>query len=323
MVRMTSFLFAVAFALGCLCVADPITAVSGVFTVDRTAPSVPDAAKPVDGGEILGPFLRLEARAYDATSGVAGYEFELVGNDWQALDTPYAVFRGIANGSYTWNVRACDQAGNWSDWATYECGFAFGDDDDNDGLTDTWELACFGRLDYSDGTLDSDGDGISDLLEAEAESHGFEFYLTLQPGWNMVALPCDTTADSAASLLAATESPIWSWNAATLRYRRITASTPPLARTGLWIFAADEIQDIPVSGIPPLDDKLRLERGWNLAGAGLPSVFDSADGVENVQTWRDGGYDLFDPQDFEFELLQGYWIYASEASDQTLVTLDW
>jgi len=296
--------------------AEPITVVSGVFTVDRTPPATPEAVSPADGALLVSPFLRLEATAQDALSGVAGYQFELVGLPLQDLNTPYAVYKGLADGDYGWNVRARDAAGNLSEWASFDCQFAVGDDTDEDGLPDAWELACFGRLDFTDGSVDSDQDGVSDLLEAEAESHGFEFYLTLATGWNMVSLPCDTTVDSAAALVAASNSPVWSWNAATLRYQMNTA---PPARAGLWVFASEFTEAVPVSGTPPDDNLLRLQRGWNLAGAGLPAALDSMDGIEDIITWADTGYDLRDTADFEFELLQGYWMYVSLAGDRTLL----
>ncbi|MBT3286254.1 MAG: hypothetical protein HN904_07270 [Victivallales bacterium] len=296
--------------------AEPITVVSGVFTVDRTPPTTPEAVKPADGALLISPFLRLEATAQDALSGVAGYQFEMAGLPSQDLDTPYAVYRGLADGDYTWSVRARDAAGNLSEWASFDCQFALGGDTDEDGLPDAWELACFGRLDFTDGTVDSDQDGVSDLLEAEAESHGFEFYLTLAAGWNMVALPCDTTVDSAASLVAASDSPVWSWNAGTLRYEMNTA---PPARAGLWVFVSEFTEAIPISGTPPDDDLLRLERGWNLVGSGLPAALDSTDGIEDIITWVDDGYELRDIADFNSELLQGYWMYVSLAGDRTLL----
>jgi hypothetical protein len=299
----------------CLVKAEPVTAVSGVFTVDTTPPTVPVAVAPVDGGVSVSPFLRLEASAQDALSGVAGYEFELVGVESREVDTDYTVFRGLDDALYSWNVRARDAAGNLSDWASFTCTFGQGDDFDADGLPDTWELFCFGRLDYSDGTKDSDHDGVSDLLEAEADTHGFEFYVTLFPGWNMVALPCDTTTDSAASLVAAAASPIWTWNAPMLRYGH---TTEPRAYEGMWIFASEETYDIPVSGTPPETNTLQLSTGWNLTGSGLPAVLDSTADIGDVMSWSDGGYTLILPEDLEFSFLQGYWMYANTSGPRGL-----
>jgi hypothetical protein len=39
------------------------------------------------------------------------------------------------------------------------------DDDDNDGMADDWEKKWFGSITAKDGTLDSDGDGLTDLSE--------------------------------------------------------------------------------------------------------------------------------------------------------------
>jgi hypothetical protein len=299
----------------CAVRAEPVTAVSGVFTVDTTPPTVPVATAPADGDTVVSPFLRLEASAQDALSGVAGYEFELVGIANQDVDTDYAVFRDLDDSVYSWNVRARDAAGNLSDWSSFTCTFGKGDDFDEDGLPDTWEYACFGGLDYSDGTKDSDHDGVTDILEAEADTHGFEFYVTLLPGWNMIALPCDTTTDSAAGLVAAAASPIWIWNAPMLRYGY---TTEPKAYEGMWIFAAEETDDIPVSGTPPETNALQLSTGWNLTGSGLPAVLDSVDDIGDVMYWSDGGYTLVLPEDLEFSFLQGYWMYAGTTGPRGL-----
>lgn len=296
--------------------AEPITVVSGVFTVDTTPPSVPVAVTPGDGASVMAPFLRLEASSTDALTGVAGFEFELTGVGLADVAVDYAVFRELSDSTYTWSVRARDAAGNLSDWASFSCTYAVGDDADADGLPDAWELVCFGRLDYTDGSADSDLDGFTDLEEAEANTHGFEFYVPIVAGWNMIALPCDTTADSAAALVAAADSPVWMWDAARLCYE--TTAEPP-ARQGLWIYSADDKGTIPVSGTPPLDNRIQLELGWNLTGTGLPAMLNSSAGIRSIMGWVDGAYDVADPADFQFAFLQGYWMSVSLPGQRQLV----
>ena len=104
--------------------AEPITVVSGVFTVDMTPPSVPLARTPATViAPFLrlqaAPFLRLQASATDAVSGVASYAFQFADVTIDRT-ADYAVFRGLSNGRYTWSVRACDAAGNQSAWASYD-----------------------------------------------------------------------------------------------------------------------------------------------------------------------------------------------------------
>jgi hypothetical protein len=60
-------------------------------------------------------------------------------------------------------------------------------DSDNDGMVDTWEELSFGGIEVSDGTLDSDGDGVKDFFEflygsdpLDALDSGFVF--TARPG---------------------------------------------------------------------------------------------------------------------------------------------
>lgn len=48
-------------------------------------------------------------------------------------------------------------------------------DDDNDGMADDWEKKWFGSITAKDGTLDSDGDGLTDLSEYS--------YAKSNPGW--------------------------------------------------------------------------------------------------------------------------------------------
>lgn len=299
--------------------ADVVTAVSGVFTVDTTPPSTPEAVAPVQGGDVMAPFLRLEASASDALTGVAGYEFELVGFGSASGSADYAVFRNLGASVYTWNVRASDAAGNLSDWASFTCTYAWGGDDDTDGLPDAWELACFDSLDYTDGSADSDLDGFTDLEEAEANTHGFEFYIPLVAGWNLVALPCDTTADSAAALVAAADSPVWTWNAAALCYR---ATVEPAARQGLWIYAGTDKGTITVSGTPPKTNLLQLELGWNLTGTGLPATLDSDTGIREAMAWTSDGYETHDIAGFQFAFLQGYWMSVSQAGQRQVILLD-
>lgn len=299
-----------------LLLAEPVVAVSGVFAVDRTPPALPEAVEPAHGALVLSPFLRLRARSTDNLSGVAGYEFELTGFGARDRDVDFAVFRDLPDGAYTWRVRARDAAGNLSPWADFACDFVQGDDADGDGLPDAWELVSFGSLDHSDGTADSNGDGWTDLEDAEAGRHGFEFLLTLEPGWNMLALPCDTDEESAAALVAAAAGPIWMWSPETMRY---TATAAPPARRGLWVYAAERAVDLPVSGHPPVENHLRIGLGWNLAGTGLPAALESMDGIRDIMAWTEGAYELHETDGFRFAYLQGYWLYNTTPGPRLLL----
>jgi hypothetical protein len=249
---------------------------------------------------------------------VARYQFELVGVGSSEGPADYAVFHGLPASNYTWSVRAWDEAGNASDWATFSCSFAQGDDQDGDGLPDAWEIASFGRIDYSDGTRDSDGDGLLDSEAAEADVPGFRFFVTLQQGWNMLALPCDTTVDSISPLFASVRGPVWTWNAQAQRYE-----TPDFlsARQGAWIFSTETIENIVLTGTPPYDDELPVTRGWNLVGAGLPAVFADARDITSILTWTNSAYETFAPTDFQFSYVQGYWMYATTSGQRQLIPL--
>jgi hypothetical protein len=299
--------------------AEPVTAVSGMFTVDTTPPTLPSAMAPADGQAVSAPFLRLQARSTDALSGVAGYEFQLVSIGSASSDANFAVFHGVPSRAYDWSVRAVDAAGNLSDWASFSCTFSFGDDADGDGLPDSWENASFGSTDYSDGTRDSDGDGMSDLEAAEADIPGYQFYVTLEQGWNMIALPCNTTPESVAALVAAADGPIWVWDAACGRYGTTNAFA---ARQGFWLFSAEREEDIPVFGTPATDDFLPLAQGWNLAGAGFVAGLESPLGIASLTAWEDNAYYVYAPEGFQFSYLQGYWVRVTAAGDRLLVPVE-
>jgi len=94
------------------------------FIFDATAPTIPTSLTKTTSATDNPPAFAWDA-ATDATSGIAGYEVRLdskQGNRWQdgqwtsvGNRTTHASGRILGSGSYTFNVRAVDHAGNASD----------------------------------------------------------------------------------------------------------------------------------------------------------------------------------------------------------------
>lgn len=300
-------------ALGLLQIAPTakaIHAASGVFTVDATAPDVPVAVTPTDGATVNAWQVKLQSAADDATSGVAAYQFEIDSeiSDWINQSAFY--FLTPENGTHQWRCRAKDYAGNRSDWSPLQSfNFLLTADGDHDGLPDSWELTYFGRLDYTDGTRDSDGDGWSDQEEYTNQTNPFEFYLNLKTGWNLLALPFDATADGMAALTAATAPVRWTWNGKSYDFTPL-----PAAYQGFWVYATEEQSNLPVSGLPPQSTEYNLLAGWNLTGAGSEVTIPDSAILRVIWDWSSEGYSdisLTAQPRAKFKPFRGYWIYSS------------
>jgi hypothetical protein len=289
-----------------------LSVVSGQFTVDRTPPPPPQATAPADGSVVPSYAVELAVVGSDATSGVAAYQFELVGRqlDWQ----PAAVLvrQNLADGEYLWRCRVRDRAGNIGDWSdVHAFSYVLDDDSDGDGLPDAWERDFLRDAGFSDGQGDSDGDGLSDAEEYALGSHPFEFYLDLAGGWNLLALPCDTTAGSAAALLAASDSPCWGWNGTD--YVQLSA---PAAFQGFWVYLERSVRGIVVAGLPPAEPRRFLPAGWQLAGPGRQGVIPTGDGLRLIWRWTGRGYRTVDPaaanpDDAAFRDFEGAWMLST------------
>jgi hypothetical protein len=96
----------------------------------------------------------------------------------------------LADGSHQVHVRARDEAGNWTA-PTASQSFRIerpgADDEDQDGLPDSWELQHFGGLDQT-AHGDFDHDGYTNLQEFESGTDPARYAVTLHPGWNNLSL---------------------------------------------------------------------------------------------------------------------------------------
>jgi hypothetical protein len=95
-------------------------AVARSFTVDTTAPSVPNLLIPANGAILttLRPAITwsavVGANLYEVRIGDAAFTNPLV---VAVATTTYTPTADLANRVYSWSVRARDAAGNWSDWS--------------------------------------------------------------------------------------------------------------------------------------------------------------------------------------------------------------
>lgn len=300
------------------CVAEAV-GLSGRFTVDMTPPAAPALVEPAEGGTVTSPFVRLGVSAEDALSGVVAYHFELTGGDSVWTDLPQYVTRDLAAGAYAWKCRARDLAGNVGDWSPdFSFDYQFGDDQDADGLPDSWELAVFGRLTFSDGTPDSDEDGLSDALEAEWDTHPFEFELSLGRGWNLLALPCSPSEEQCEDLKAAVAGGIlWTWHGGEYSRREL-----PRAFAGFWAYALQERAGISISGTPAAGNEIALPAGWGLYGSGFAATIPDTADVDAVWTWsEDAEFSSVPlaPDQLRLSPMTGYWFESGTGGSITVV----
>lgn len=302
----------------CPCAAE-VVGLSGRFTVDMTPPAAPVLIEPVEGGTVASPFVRLGVSAEDALSGVSAYHFEVTGGDSVWTDYPQHILRALPDETYTWKCRARDRAGNIGEWSLPSSfSYQFGDDQDMDGLPDSWEAAVFGRLTFSDGTADSDEDGLDDSLEAELDTHPFEFELSLRRGWNLLALPCSPSEEECAELKGAVVGGIlWSWGVG--GYSR---ATPPQAFRGFWAYAREERRGIRISGVPPESNEIALSAGWSLRGSGFPATVPDTTDVDSTWLWTEDRrfYSVpFARDQLRLSPMMGYWFKSGTGGSITVL----
>lgn len=279
---------------------------SGAFTVDSTPPAVPQHVAPASGAPLADFYVRLAATAQDSLSGVADYEFQLEGEAGIWSTTGYLVRRDLRGTSYQWRVRARDRAGNISQWSVlspFTLNHSFSDDQDRDGVSDLWENEHFGGdiLPYDD----ADRDGIPNIDEFNAQTHPFEFYLDLQRGWNMVALPFDATLDGIGDLRAAVDGPLYVWTGTGWEEKPL-----PLAHEGFWVFAAQPSFGVAITGNPIDRDYLALESGWNLAGSGQDSSVADTSLLSAALDWNGISYEELSLSDLRLRAFAAYWLNA-------------
>jgi hypothetical protein len=95
------------------------------FTLDRTAPTVPNLISPSDGAALNTSSVTLIwNRSQDNVSGMVQYEIQLADNPsftnpttYLTFDTTYSI-SNLNDTTYYWRVRAKDNAGNYSGWSS-------------------------------------------------------------------------------------------------------------------------------------------------------------------------------------------------------------
>jgi alpha-tubulin suppressor-like RCC1 family protein len=86
------------------------------YQVDAHAPSTPILSSPSSGSTLTSSPVSLQWNpAYDADSGVAGYELCVSGTTYSTSGTSMSL--PLSNGTYSWKVRATDAAGNAGSWS--------------------------------------------------------------------------------------------------------------------------------------------------------------------------------------------------------------
>jgi hypothetical protein len=306
-VRRTAVIFLLA-ASTALC--GPVV-VSGAFTVDRTPPTSPALIAPENGADLTGFYVRFAAEAEDVLSGIADYDFEVGGDASGWLRNSFLIRRNLRSDSHNWRVRARDKAGNvgaWSQNFSFSLQYNTSDDTDQDGIADSWERQFFGNQGFTAGGTDSDGDGIDDIDEFDAETHPFEFYVDLTRGWNLLAFPFDSTSSSILSLSNATLGKPWGWSGDDW----VSSPTPP-AYAGAWYYSPRPQFGVAISGQPASHQSTSVQEGWNLLGSGFAGGVTNASSIAEMYGWGREGYMDMVPSTSTalFAPLAGYWLRSS------------
>ena len=272
--------------------AGPVVVESGVFVVDRTAPEAPALMAPGAGANVGVLPVFLQASASDAQSGVADYLFEYGDRTSVWLPQSFLLVNSLTPGPWAWRCKARDRAGNesaWSAWSDFMLSANGAVTDlDGDELPDAWERTWFGRLDYSSGFQDSDGDGVTDAEEYAAGTNPLEFSTNLVAGWNLLVFPVKMSAASVAALHTAGAGTFWTWTGT-----RYLLSGAPEAYQAFWVYAGRAASGVRVTGTVPTSGLVTLAPGWALVGSGFAAHTPLAEANPILASWRwtDGHYE--------------------------------
>jgi hypothetical protein len=190
-------------------------------------------------------------------------------------------------------------------------------DEDNDGLDDQWERYTFGSIYFSDGSLDSNGSGLSDKDEYLSDRAAYEFSLDLSPGWNLVSIPCRLTEEVAQSLNDKITN-VFYYDSENQYYKKfnfnqLLSSSTIDSVVGLWVFDDQELgESIKFKGLSPLLDIEQFGEGWSLFGYRRQRVAPNGTTLSMVYKWYGDDYFELDATDSLFPL-KGYWIESTES----------
>ena len=142
-------------------------------------------------------------------------------------------------GAVSFDYQITDEWGD-TDVATVTVYSTEGDDADDDGLPDYWELQHSGTLRGLQPMDDDDEDGIPNSIEFQADldpnvSNRGEL-LVLHEGWNLISVPSALNS-TIAQLFADRVTACWSWDAANRRFVSAPANTLLHDTAGYWVFS--------------------------------------------------------------------------------------
>ena len=336
--------------------------------IDRSGPTGLNILRPAreealgnnGNGIIDSQFLCKGSTDGDERSPIAGYQFILTdsasGKSYQSnplnnlLQTPEFVFKasmitgGRPSGSYELKFIAYDILGNASEttktiyWRKQS---NFYIDSDGDSLSDIWEELYFGNKDYSDGSQDSDGDGITDYDEYLNGTQPYEFYFNLKIGWNMLSLPSEIDDKKLGEIISAIDS-FWIFDGSSQKYDTVDKAVvnsiwdesgniinnynlsvlksklQPL--TGFWAFCINEpAEPINYTGTHS-KDTVNVKPGWNLVGPAAKHTYSSKTTMENANEWSHDIQKYAPLKNGEFLLpATGYWIFNSTSKNEDLI----
>lgn len=192
------------------------------------------------------------------------------------------------------------------------------DDQDADGLSDTWETTHFTDINAQDGTGNPDGDLLANAAEHAAGSDPTKTTLVVTAGWNLVAVPTAPAPDTtyADQLSGLTYSSVWGWNG-TAYY---DLSEAPAGQDVLqplnayWVYAvADGWTDVDGTGFPA--GERDVAAGWNLVGPILGGPFSlPADVFPPLWTWDGLRYTVVT----DLQPTRGLWMFCTAPTTVTL-----
>ena len=297
--------------------AAPLSVTSGIFLFDWTGPESPILISPAPNATINALPVRLEVTATDAVSGVEAFCFEYSSSSnsrtsgWvpESSTEPATTFllNTLPAGDYTWRCKARDRMGNEGAWSTLGHFVLTVNntktDTDADELPDDWELSHFGRLDYSNGIQDSDGDGVTDAEEYVAGTNPLNFTVDLVTGWNLLSLPVKMDAESADALHAAAIGDFWVYDG-----NHYQGAEMPEGYQGFWVYATQATNGISITGTVPSSDLVTLYSGWTMTGPGFNAHLPPLETNPIYIYYWNNRY--FESAPDHFAALTGYWIFS-------------